>query len=46
MKECSKELCPRCAIREWCSHRLDQKSNQSMLINRMIDTANPNFIVR
>lgn len=46
MKECSKELCPRCAIREWCAHRLDQSTNRSALIERMINSANPNFIVR
>lgn len=46
MEECRKELCARCAIRDWCSHRLDQKANQSLLIQRMINAANPNFIVR
>ena len=46
MEECRKELCTRCAIRDWCSHRLDQKANQSLLIQRMINATNPNFIVR
>ena len=46
MEECRKELCARCAIRDWCNHRLDQKANQSLLIQRMINAANPNFIVR
>lgn len=28
MEECRKELCPRCVIRDWCSHRLDQAANR------------------
>ena len=46
MEKCRKELCARCAIRDWCNHRLDQKANQSLLIQRMINAENPNFIVR
>ena len=46
MEKCRKELCARCAIRDWCSHRLDQAANRSEMIRRMVNAANPNFIVR
>ncbi|MDD6530632.1 MAG: hypothetical protein PUF41_11705 [Prevotella copri] len=46
MEECRKELCARCAIRDWCNHRLDQAANRSEIIRRMVNAANPNFIVR
>lgn len=46
MDECVKDFCPKCALRFWCDHRLDQQENLSNLVQRMIAISNPNFIVR
>lgn len=46
MEECNKELCSRCAIRDWCDHRLDVSDRRNNLIQRMIDAAVSELVVR
>lgn len=41
--ECSIELCPKCALRFWCDHRIDQ--NYQALIRRVDGVQDPNFKV-
>ena len=42
--ECSISLCPKCALKDWCDHRIDL--NFQSLIAAVQAVGDPNFIVK